>query len=114
MMDPKILESAEIREYKKDDVILHQEDVADGMYVIKEGKVEVDMNGEKIATLYEGDLFGEMGILLHAPRNATIKVASEFATMHYFSKEAFEKVKDEVGEEVIAKLFQRTAENCDR
>lgn len=113
-MDPEILDACEIRKYKKGDVILRQDDEADGMYVIKSGKVEVEMDGKKIATLKKGDLFGEMGLMLHAPRNATITVISENLCVHFLSKGFFDGVKTEVRQEVLEKLFERTIENCDR
>ena len=113
-MDLEILESCEIRNYRKDDVILRQEDEADGMYVIKSGKVKVEMNGDKIATLDKGDFFGEMGMLLREPRNATITVMSEDMSAYFMTKEVYEKIKKEVGQEVMGKLFERTYQNCER
>ena len=113
-MDPEILESCEIRNYKKDDVILRQQDEADGMYVIKSGKVQVEMNGEKIATLEQGEFFGEMGMLLREPRNATITVISEDLSAYFLTRETYDRIKKEVGQEVMAKLFERTAQNCER
>ena len=113
-MDPEILESSEVRGYKKGDIIIHQNDEADGLYVIKSGKVEVEMDGNKIAALEEGDFFGEMGVMLHQPRSATIRVVSEELSAHFLSREAFEKIKKQVGEEVIAKLLERVIENCKR
>ena len=113
-MDPELLAACEIKTYKKGDIILQQQDEADGMYVIKSGQVTVETNGEHIATLEDGELFGEMGIMLHEPRNATIRVVSDELSTYFLSKVMFEKIKDEVGEEVIAKTLQRLNENCER
>lgn len=113
-MDPEILKNCELRNYKQGDIVLHQDEEADGMYVIKSGKVEVEMDGNKIATLEDGDFFGEMGLMLHAPRNATITVISEDLSVHFLSKGFFDGAKTEIRQEVLEKLFERTIENCDR
>ena len=112
-MDPEILEFCELRKYKQGDIILRQNEEADGMYVIKSGKVEVEMNGNIIARLEAGEFFGEMGIMLHAPRNATIRVVSEELSTYFLSKETFDKLRKEIGEEVIAKMLERTIQNCE-
>ena len=113
-MDPELLKECEVRDFKKGDIILKQEDDANGMYVIKSGKVAVEMDGKFIATLEEGEFFGEMALMLHEPRNATIRVMSDELSTHFISKETFGKVKEELGEEVTVKILQRIIENCDR
>lgn len=113
-MDPELLKVCGVKDYKKGDIVLRQEDKADGMYVIKSGKVDVEIDGKIISTLAEGDFFGEMGIMLHEPRCATIRVMSDELSAYFLSKEKFEEVKDELGEEVITKILERTAENCER
>ena len=113
-MDPTSLDACEIRTYKKDDVILQQNEQPDGMYIIKSGEVKVERDGSGIATLEAGDFFGEMGLLLHEPRNASIRVLSEEMAAHFLSKEKFAELKEKIGEEVIAKTLQRTIDNCER
>jgi CRP/FNR family transcriptional regulator, cyclic AMP receptor protein len=41
-------------------------------FLILEGQAEVGRNGERIATLGPGDYFGELALLDHGPRSATV------------------------------------------
>ena len=90
-----------IKSYDKGAVIFRQGDPGDCMYDIQFGKVGIfDHYGEpdekKIADLYTDQLFGEMGLLDHAPRSATavalekdtvVSVVSEEEFYEYFEKE---------------------------
>ena len=44
------------------------------LYLIEQGEVDVlDENGLVIKVLTDGDVFGEVGVLLSTPRNATVR-----------------------------------------
>jgi CRP-like cAMP-binding protein len=45
-------------------------------FVLAEGHVEVLRDGEVINTLGPGEFFGEVGLLAHAGRNATVRAAT--------------------------------------
>lgn len=58
--------------------VLVREGVAGNeFYVLVEGVVTASVNGETLATLTAGDFFGEMSLLEHAPRAATIKADTD-------------------------------------
>ena len=66
----------DIRTYRRKEVIFHQDDPGDCMYDIHFGRVGIfyDYGGpdeKKLAELMTDQLFGEMGLLDHAPRSAT-------------------------------------------
>jgi len=106
-MDEILLEVCENKDFKKGDVIFNQEDKADGMYVIKSGKVDVERDDMVIATLEDGDFFGEMGLMLNEKRSATIRAVSDNLFTHFLSKVAYAEVKNELGAEVTEKALQR-------
>jgi CRP/FNR family transcriptional regulator, cyclic AMP receptor protein len=53
-------------------VLMHQDDRAEEAFVIVSGKVTVKRNGRKIAELGPGSMIGELGLLDHGPRTATV------------------------------------------
>jgi len=59
------------------ELILKKGDLGRELYLISRGEVEVvDSSGKVTATLGEGDFFGEIGLLLSAPRTANVRARS--------------------------------------
>jgi NADH:quinone reductase (non-electrogenic) len=63
--------------FEPGDIIFHQGDLGDSVYVIEQGDCDVlkEDNGavKTLATLHAGDYFGEMALLSDKTRNATIQ-----------------------------------------
>jgi MFS family permease len=59
-----------------DAVVVAQGDPADATYVIEEGTFEVTVGADVRRRLGPGDLFGERGLLLGAPRSATVRAVT--------------------------------------
>lgn len=52
--------------------VVRQGDAGDTFYIVARGEFEVDVNGERVRRIARGDYFGEMALLNHAPRNASV------------------------------------------
>ena len=57
-------------------ILMKQGDYSTELIAIEEGTADVLQDGERIASLKQGDLIGEMGLLERRPRNADVIATS--------------------------------------
>jgi CRP-like cAMP-binding protein len=57
-------------------ILMQQGDYSTELIAIEEGAADVLRDGQKIASLGQGDLIGEMGLLERRPRNADVIATS--------------------------------------
>jgi CRP/FNR family transcriptional regulator, cyclic AMP receptor protein len=104
------------REFKADTVLFREGEVGKEMYVIQTGKVNISKkvrDVEKVlATLGQGEFFGEMAIISNKPRTATATVA-ETAKLLVLDPKTFEAMirgNAEIAVRMIKKLADRLLE----
>jgi CRP/FNR family transcriptional regulator, cyclic AMP receptor protein len=68
---------APILSFKSGEIIFRQGDPADGLYIVKSGKVEIQLGNRLLDTLPELSIFGEMALIDHSPRSATVVAATD-------------------------------------
>jgi putative ABC transport system ATP-binding protein len=95
-------------------VIVRQGDEGDSFYVVASGTVDVEVEdggkGEVVATLGEGDFFGEVALVKDEPRNATITATSP-VVVYALPREHFIKAIEEgpsFKEQVLGAMLHRT------
>ncbi|MBK5295241.1 MAG: cyclic nucleotide-binding domain-containing protein, partial [Acidobacteriia bacterium] len=85
--------------FEQGEVIFHQGDVGNSVYVIRQGECEVvrgsDQGETHLATLKAGEYFGEMALLSGAGRNATVR-ASTPVNVLLIAKADFDQLKSNV------------------
>jgi CRP-like cAMP-binding protein len=74
------------RRFKRGEVIFHQADAGDSLHVVASGAVKIVLpsaEGDEaiIATLREGDFFGELALLDGTPRSATATAVDQAETL---------------------------------
>lgn len=90
----EILTQLHIREYKRNEVLFEEGDLADEtMFFLFKGELVIykDRNGqrEKIKNIYPGEFFGEIGPINNQPRMATIISLTDGAKVGLFDKHGF-------------------------
>ena len=78
-------------------------------FVLIDGSADVRKNNRKVATLKGGDFFGEIALIHHAPRNATVTAATPVRALVIMDRD-FKRLLDEQPEiqrKVLVALAER-------
>ncbi|MDD2487438.1 MAG: cyclic nucleotide-binding domain-containing protein [Candidatus Gracilibacteria bacterium] len=100
-------------EYNAGDVILKEgEESDDKAYIIESGEVEIFRGGEKVTDLGVGELFGEIALITHEPRTATVKTKTPTKLLTLY-KDDFLMLYEKSGnyEEIKQKILKRIQDN---
>jgi len=85
--------------YKNGDVIVRQGELADCMYVVQSGEVEVVQathGGEhRLAVLGVGDFFGEMAVFEKEVRSATVRAHGEARALKVDKRTLLRRIKED-------------------
>ncbi|MBI3230387.1 MAG: mechanosensitive ion channel family protein [Burkholderiales bacterium] len=114
----QIAASLRVAPFVKNDVMTKQGAVAHWLYLLVEGEADVWLENHEqrthLATLKEGDVFGEMGLLTGAARSATVTARSD-ALCYRLDKEMFATIlhqRPELANEFAHILSQRSQEQA--
>jgi small-conductance mechanosensitive channel len=101
----KLAESCEAKIFSPNEPIVRKGQIGNSMFVVHRGTVKIQVleNGfaKTVATLQEGEVFGEMGLFTGEPRAATVIAAEETEVLeikHTAVKPLFETNPNLVGE----------------
>jgi CRP/FNR family transcriptional regulator, cyclic AMP receptor protein len=89
-------------------ILMKQGDYSTELIAIEEGTADVIQDGAKIASLKDGDLIGEMGLVERQPRNADVIATSPMRVMkltHWEIRRMSEETLDRI-KEIVAKRRQ--------
>ena len=86
-------------------ILMKQGDYSTELIGIEEGTADVIRDGKRIASLKEGDLIGEMGLLEREPRNADVIATSPMVVMKLTHWEIRRMSEETLGriQEIVAK-----------
>jgi CRP-like cAMP-binding protein len=93
-------------------VLVDQGDAGREMFVIVEGTATVKRNGRKVGTLRPGDAIGELALLDHGPRTATVTADGPLTALVLSARE-FSGVIEEVpglAQKLLGQLAGRVRE----
>jgi CRP-like cAMP-binding protein len=78
-------------------------------YAIEDGTAKVERDGEHVADLSAGDVFGEQGLLEHSERTATVTSTSdiELIKIEHWELSRMKKSMPDAYEALVAKVAER-------
>ena len=98
-----------IREYHEGEVIFKEGDQGERMFYVVSGLVNIEKNGTLINAVKPTEYFGEMAMLLNAPRVATAVVALPDTKLAIISRKNFETLLHDNPEIVLTLLKSMAA-----
>ena len=89
--------------------LVEEGDYAYDLFIIQDGTAEVTHDGQQVAELGPGDVFGEMGVLKDEQRNATVvaKTPMRLLTLSHWDVSRLRKTAPEVLEQLGAVIQER-------
>lgn len=86
-----VADALQPKHFNAGQMIIKQGDHANGMYFIEEGECKVLRDDKEVNVLKKGDYFGELALLTHKPRAASV-VAVGYVKAVFLDVEAFERL----------------------
>lgn len=99
--------------YPRDGLIVRAGDNGDSLFLIGSGAVQVTAWGIPVASLEEGEIFGEMAVLERKPRAASV-TAKEASTLLEIKGDAFRELLEghpEIRAKIGVKMKQRVEQS---
>ena len=93
-------------------VVMREGDFGDSLFIVAAGVVRVHKAGRVLAVLKQGDCVGEMALLDHSPRSASVTVDEEAALLR-IGREDFNEVtiaNPEIMQGIVRLLVRRLRE----
>ena len=97
-----------IRDYEAGAVVFRQGESGDRMFYILSGSVTINGRDGLIRTMGAGEYFGEMSMLLDAPRSATVIVTEDHTRLAGISRKNFEVILRDNPQIVLSILKEMT------
>jgi CRP-like cAMP-binding protein len=102
------------QKFKRGDIIFAEGDSAEGLFILEDGKVDVQVEGKRVFTTKPGDIFGEHSLVLCRPRNTSAVCVSDTCTTHemkardfYELYESHPNIKSSLRELCYRREFQK-------
>ena len=107
----KVAEKAREVHVASGSVIVEQGSKGDKFFVLAEGLAHVHVDGHKVASIGAGSFFGEMAIIEHSPRSATVTAELPSRLLVFYEKD-FDDIRSikSVADKVMRSMATRLRE----
>lgn len=105
----KIAPFATSEEWPEGKEIVREGGFSNHFYAIEDGTAKVERDGDQIADLGQGDVFGEQGLLEHSERTATVTSTSDIRLIkiEHWELSRMKKAMPEAYDALIEKVEER-------
>ena len=90
----RVISLIEERSFKSGEVVFEEGDEGSALFVLLKGSVEVKKKDVSIATLKEGDHFGELSLIDRSPRSATVTAIESSLCLVMSRKRFYEIIRE--------------------
>lgn len=87
----ELVQKFRARDVRRGEAMIKEGHTSDGLYVVLSGEVDVLVKGRKVASLREGEVFGEMSLLTRSPATATVTAARHTSVLR-LPREDFDRI----------------------
>ena len=109
----KIAPFTNVDEFADGKVVIREGGYANDFYVIEEGSAKVERDGEHVADLGPGDVFGEQGLLEKQQRSATVTATDTLRVIRieHWELSRMKKSMPEVVEQLLEQANRRSSDS---
>jgi len=94
------------------ELLFNQGDEGNCAFLINQGNLDVIVDGKKVENLFEGELFGEMALILNQKRSASV-VAKSSTELIEITKASFAEIMNEVSND-LKQTIQKLCEELSK
>lgn len=91
----RVLQVTDVVAFKEGDKVIKEGDIGEELFIVLNGKVKVARGGTELATLSQGEHFGEMALIRSQPRSATVTSDGESELMVIRRSDFFDILRKE-------------------
>ncbi|MGE4444012.1 MAG: cyclic nucleotide-binding domain-containing protein [Candidatus Altimarinota bacterium] len=111
----EILNNSRVKNFKANSFVFKEGDKTENSFILISGVVSVIKSRQTVNTIFEGDIFGEIGLVLNEPRTASIKAETDIEVLE-ITKSSVNKILKEHsnGEFIKVTILNRIIQNHNR
>ena len=102
------------RRYKENETLFNEGDPGVGMYIIENGRINITIgkNQKLLASLSNGEFFGEIALLSETPRTAAAIATKDSHILGFFQSDLFGLIETNprMGNKILLRLAQMVTE----
>jgi cGMP-dependent protein kinase len=101
----KLSKAIKIETFQDGDKIIKQGDIGSSFYIVKSGKIDIQVKNQYIRTLNENEFFGERSLFINEPRSATAMAKGQ-VDVYILEKENFKNIlEDNLKDHIVSRIF---------